>query len=616
MRPPKAAAVLVIAILVTALTSLSCSRSEPEQRLYRLSPEPLTPASQAPALPRKVKLGDATRTAVLIPEQSGLSLQIPAGASRLILSFGLAGTNRPNSRPRVVVANATERSSPPLFEADLDPNETGWRDTIVVIRPSGSPRLLSVRVDAPSPPGAAQAQVYLGSPLALTRGNHSNRPSVVMISLDTLGALYLSSFSGPAGISPRLDAFLHGAATFARAYAQYPSTRESHAALFTARYPKTPILGGYDPLAPSTLIRSLALAGFITAAITENAFVSSDFGFDRDFDWYDNGQGAFTWDVPGNASVTFQKAKDWIATYGDLAPFFLFVHTYEVHQPYVPKDEAARQVLRKLDPGYQGRFAEGFANYTAEMTHNAGTAELSGAEIEHLRALYLSEISYLDRVFGEFIDFLDRLPYGDRILLVVLADHGEEFGQHQRLGHGETLYNPALHIPLAFYWRQRSVAAWHEVPVQLIDVMPTVLDVVGATRQVPVDGHSLAQVVLGHAPQPVAYPVFSELHLPVGDCQRLHRKLPCTIRRWAVQDAAFKLIRSEIEPLESFYNLRKDPGESQDLAPSSPDELEYYRKVLDAYQAAPPLTQAPESTPQGAVDQETRDRLRSLGYVQ
>jgi arylsulfatase A-like enzyme len=452
------------------------------------------------------------------------------------------------------------------------------------------------------------------------------RPNVILISLDTLGARHLSQFGAPAGVSPRIDAWLDRSFSFRRAYAQYPNTLGSHASLFTGLYPVQH--GVYDvftkKVPKQTLAAALARAGYVTLAFTEDAFVSSDFGFDNGFDWYDNGESKIPTSLPGRAEQTFAKATQVLKGLLRETRFFLFVHTYEVHSPYVPKDAEALAFVNEIDPGYQGRFAEGYDDGAVEINHNAGIAVVSERECKRLEALYRGEIHYLDRVLHGLLNEQQALPNARNTLVIVTADHGDEFCEHGKLGHGETLYNPVLHVPLAFYWPGRVERGTYDDPVELVDVKPTVLELAGLPVPTGLHGVSLAPLLLRKQKMLVRQPAFAEMRVVPfaagrakrGVCTQMGLPADCRVERVAVQDRRFKLISSLYPPFELLFDLETDPGETRDVAAEFPAEAErlrqWVRKYRDGWQTA---DGSPEKT-SPAVDPATLERLRGLGYVE
>ena len=595
------------------------------------------PAGATPV--RKLKLGESTRNAVEVSIPSNFVVDLPAGTSELWVSTGVQKIDEDNPiRFEIMVEDGD--GSQPLFSTSTSGKRGGsWLDHRVEVpqRYRNAARLrFEVRVSGNGKPGGVKA--YWGSAIALgPRGvrrwrawvgdeRARERPNVILISLDTLGARHLSWFGAPAGVSPNIDAWLDRSFSFRRAYTHYPNTLGSHASLFTGVYPIQH--GVYDvftkKVPKETLAAAFAHAGYVTLAFTENAFVSSDFGFDNGFDWYDNGELQIPTSLPGHAEQTFMKARGALNDLLPKTPFFLFVHTYEVHSPYVPKDADALALVNRIDPGYQGRFTEGCDDGAVEVMHNAGVALVSERDCKRLEALYRGEIHYLDRVLHKFLTEQQALPSARNTLVIVTSDHGDEFCEHGKLGHGETLYNPVLHVPLAFYWPGRVERGIYDEPVELVDVKPTVLELAGLPVPTGLHGVSLAPLLLRKEKMLVRQPAFAEMRVVPfaagrakrGQCTQMGLPEDCRVERVAVQDRRFKLISSLYPPFELFYDLENDPGETRDVAAEFPAEAErlrqWVRKYRDGWQTA---ERVPEGNPP-VVDPATLERLRGLGYIE
>lgn len=598
------------------------------------------PAEAMPS--RKVKLGGSTRKAVEVSVPSHFVVDLPPRTSEVWVSTGLEKADH-GSAVRFEIAAEEGDKWEPLFLISVPPERGGeWIDhRVEVPKRYRDARRLRFAVYFSGEGKATRVKAYWGSVLALKpKGIRRwrawldpqqawDRPNVILISLDTLGARHLSWFGAPAGVSPHIDAWLDRSFSFRRAYAQYPNTLGSHASLFTGLYPTG---HGVDEtlsrkVPSSTLAAALAEAGYVAFAFTENAFVASDFGFDNGFDWYDNGRAPLSSALSflGAAEETFSRARhaldEWLS-FG--VPFFLFVHTYEVHSPYTPKDPEALALVNRLDPDYRGPFGTAFDAGDVELEHNTGIRQLPERECMRAQALYRGEIHYLDRLLHEFLTHQQALPGARNTLVIVTADHGDEFCEHGKLGHGETLYNPVLHVPLAFYWPGRVERGTYDEPVELVDVKPTVLELAGLPVPPGLHGLSLAPLLLRKEAMLVRQPAFAEMRFtpfPLdraarGKCTAMGLPADCRVERVAVQDRRFKLISSLYPPFEFLFDLETDPGETRDVAAEFPAEVErlrqWVRKYRDGWQAA---DGSPEKT-SPAVDPATLERLRGLGYVE
>jgi hypothetical protein len=467
-----AAVTAVVACVALLLWSVRRATYDVVGRLGSPGGPVMTPEQSA----TKVKLGTATRSAVRATAEP-FEVDLGEPGVLVVFSFGVRYLDQERPNVRFVVEANGPGGWLPAFDETVSKPSPGegegksplrpWRDRVVNLE-EVVPGARRVRFRATAEGGHGQdVEAYWGSVLALRRKGPLARlqegwralfqrrepPNVIVISLDTLSARHLTSFGNVPGVSPSIDRFLRESFSFSNAVAQYPNTLVSHASLFTGLYPKNHGVYSSDPfLRSETLASRLAARGYVTAAITEDAYVDSGFGFDGGFDWYENGRVKDVTQISGHAKHTFSDAIAWLYSYGAHTKFFLFVHTYEVHTPYAIQTKGAERIVEAIDPGYAGPFARSYPAGLFEMAHNFGNQLLAQPELRHLPALYAGEISYLDRVFGRFMRQLSRMPFADRTLVVVLADHGEEFGEHGKLGHGETLCGQALHVPLGFRW--------------------------------------------------------------------------------------------------------------------------------------------------------------------
>jgi arylsulfatase A-like enzyme len=604
-----------------ALLLLCCAAEDARLVVrWRLGgPEPLASDPPLPVRPRRV--GTDVRETVAVAADSSFRVALEGPARRLVFSSALTAPDGCPVEVRFRVEAGAGDGWEPLFDEVARPDPAHWRDHAVDLPAGRALRQLRFSTRARWPtPGAATCAALVEplwgsvSLLAADPAPQQRLPNVVLISLDTLGASYLGSLGGFPDASPRLDAFLADGFSFRRAYAQYGVTRTSHASLFSALYPRRhgsfPDAGA-RPL--ESLVGRLAQRGYVTVAFTEGGFVSGEFGFQGGFDRYDNGSLD-----PGNpaflsaAEETFRRAAAFLARGAAAqAAFFLFVHSYEVHTPYRARDEAAREIFLRHRPADLPGIP-GIVQARRILDHNDGTQAMSETELGLLRAMHVAEIHTLDRVVGSFLDALERLGLAEDTLVVLTADHGEQFGEHGRAGHGESLHNRVLHVPLGFRWPGAIAAGADDAPVQLVDVMPTILDLVGLPLPAGLDGRSLAPRLRGAALE--ERPAFAEMRGARGECRRIGEPPGCDRESLAVQTRRFKLIASPEPPGEALYDLQDDPLETRDVSSLHPDELARHRALLEQYRAAAGAPR--EAAPPVEVEGLLRDQLRALGYVE
>ena len=336
----------------------------------------------------------------------------------------------------------------------------------------------------------------------------AERPSVVLISVDTLRADRLGCYGGERPTSPRLDALATEGVVYDEALAPTPWTLPSHAALLTGIHPWT--LGVVNqwrslPSEAETLAQRLAATGYHTAAFVDSlprGFVGAERGFDRGFEVFEHApHDDRDPDRRYDVAATVDAGVGWLEERGDdPRPFFLFLHTRSVHA--VPTDEPCRDPhcapYDQPEP-FRERFSdERGAPWRSPDDEAVGQAYLwwlnegltQGSldrdvlpteRLEELVALYDAGIFYTDHHLGRLFDALDAAGLSDSTWVVVTSDHGESFLEHDLLMHQE-VYRETLRVPLIVRPPHREAISPQRVPtpVALEDVAVSILDWAGA----------------------------------------------------------------------------------------------------------------------------------------
>ena len=445
---------------------------------------------------------------------------------------------------------------------------------------------------------------------AQTASASSGLQGVVLILLDTVRADHLSCYGYDRKTSPNMDALAEQGVQFKQVVAPSPWTLPSVGAMLTAEYPERGFAQSGE--LSWSLVEHFRRAGISTAGITEGGYVSRAFGMDRGFAHYVEEKGPVQLLKPGekpdpNARVdienTFALARRWLVEHRN-ERFFLFIHTYEPHTPYTRRDFA-----RAMDAGAVGPV------FTIEFLRPLQTGEivLSGAEVEYVKALYDGGILHADRHVGAFVSFLEAVGLKDRTLVVVTSDHGEELNDHypgNTGDHGHSLRDPLLLVPLILYHpSQRYPVSEVVAQVRLIDVMPTIAELLGVPIDRPIDGKSLIPLMTGAETE-------NRLALTAHS-----KKGPPRI---GIRHGGFKYVISTgndvsypklkpAPPSRQLYDLTADPLEKTNLAAVKPELAAVMSKALeDAYASfAKPV----EFTTPDVADQALLERLKSLGYV-
>ncbi len=443
------------------------------------------------------------------------------------------------------------------------------------------------------------------------------RLNVVWVTIDALRADALGLHGYSRDTSPFLDALARESLVFNRAISQESYTQASVPSYFTSVYPRQHKVLYDNPqsdvLAPRflTLAEILSAEGYATAAFVFNPHLNERFGFGQGFDLYDdNKQG---WPKEGPLYMrkeTAQKIHDKLGRYlaqDERRPLFLYLHYRDVHGPYSPP------------PPYHESFVPPGVEPEPNLIYSRKGTLDRRRDNALFRSQYDGEIRYTDTMLERTLGLLESHGIGrDDTLLVITADHGEEFfephpddtGGHS---HGRTLYMEQVHVPLLF--RIPGVAPRRIEPfVELVDVMPTILDALGIDPAGfgHFQGRSLLPLARGEAaPRDAVYAGGNHGRaMLIADGWKLIR--------WNryVRDDRMSAFRREEEDrgvfLEELYELGADPRERRNLAAERPEVLERMRRLLAEREAAIPEGEGAEPV---ELDPETRDRLEALGYL-
>jgi arylsulfatase A-like enzyme len=546
------------------------------------------------------------RGTVLPPTEQTLATRpVPVGPGAILtVGVGLeqAGLAPGASPSRLTLTAHTERGAQSLLDVVLDPADPAtkrWADhriDLAALAGRSARFVFAMRIEPRpgEPPAEAFGVPLWGTPVVLEPRPRGDRRNLLLVSLDTLRADHVGAYGADLPMTPELDRAAADGAVFEQAFATYPSTPGSHMTMLTGLYPATHrVIGPLDVLPPDlpTLPQILGAHGYQTAAYTEDGMLVASAGFARGFGYYHENKGSTIWDASGQVDVTFPGGLRWLEAHrGEL--FFLFLHTYQVHEPYSPPPAF------NLFTTYQ---QDGRAVPITEATPVAIRD----------RHAYAGEVRYTDSELGRVLTGLAALGELDRTLVVVTSDHGEEFWEHGWKAHDETLYDEVLRVPLILR-APGLVPAGRRIATQvsLVDLAPTLLDLLGIPAPAIVQGRSLVPLLRDPAaPGFAERAVFAELRKRSKQIELLAARTPA--RKWIWRQGG------RGAPLE-VYDLATDPRERQSVAsPALAAEGEvlrgHFRELVTA--RAPQATTTP-SGPPPTLDPQTHDKLRALGYLE
>ncbi len=397
-------------------------------------------------------------------------------------------------------------------------------------------------------------------------------PSLVLITIDTLRADYLSSYRSGRAKTPTMDALADDGVLFENAYCQVPLTPPSHASILTGTYPATHGVRDFTsgPLRPDlpTLATILKANRYQTAAFVSAFVLDRSWGLGRGFDLYydkfqdEDFQGVNPGNVQRPADQTLDQVLPWLEKTN--GPFFLWLHLFDPHHDYRPPEPF--RSLYASDP-------------------------------------YAGEVAWVDSQLARLVGMLKRQGIYDQTLVVLTSDHGEGLGDHGEQEHGFFLYEEAIRIPLIFKLPAGYELGQKRIPevVQSIDILPSVLQIlrIAPPPDSPIEGRGLLASMLGkRSSRSFAY---SETLYPL------------TTFGWSplatFREGDFKLVEA---PRPELYDLSSDPGERSNLFAARSSLGKQLQQNLKRLESSFSLPSVPS---EGAIDFDTLEKLGALGYL-
>lgn len=595
-----------------------------------------TPLGLTPARPGDLRAPAWTidhlleqRQGFLLPPPARLTFEVDVPSEPTLLEWGVARFYEAREtfahRPITLRVSWQDLGSGEEHElwvqevSDREPR--GWQEAQVdLAKLSGTRVRLCFEADPDDDARAASSPdlLAIGSPLLRPVAPPDRRPNVLIVSLDTLRADHLGIGGYARPTSPRIDAFARESFWFRAASSTSSYTLPAHVSLLTGQLPS---LHGVisqardrNVLLPSRseyLATRLAAEGYSTAAFTGGAYLRPRFGFAAGFDRYqyvdvllsDHDprwgllpiRGAPEFNQKFHRQHSLDQVLSWLGHHRH-APFFLFLHSYLVHN-YEPSEPYRSQFLR--DPAADGRERLPWVrDRTLEGT-------IPPEDLEFFVDRYDATIREADAAVGRLLDYLSEQRLLERTIVLLTSDHGEEFLDHGGLAHGRTLYQEMLHVPFVLHWPGLHGPAVIDAPVSLVDVVPTLYAGLGLTGERPISGRSLLPWMAGGPPE-TRRSIVAELELPGFEWQVLRRGPEKLLRRTPEVAAG---------PC-SWFDLETDPGELTPV-PCSTGAGTTLAAELDALlgeasrQRRSLDTERPEG---GALDEATRLMLQHLGY--
>lgn len=393
---------------------------------------------------------------------------------------------------------------------------------------------------------------------------------MLIIGVDTLRPDHLGCYGYDRQTSPNIDRLARDGAVFRNTVSQAPWTLPSFGTVFTSLYPSQHGAGTLKKKVRTsfpTLATILSEAGYRTGAVISASVLHRETGISRGFEYYAVPEGR----AKRRGDEVTDVALQWIDG-GDGSPFFLFAHYWDPHEPYEPS--APYDTM--FDPSYQGKIGNSFnpralmlsaesqiRGMGASQSHGLGEDDLN-----HIVSLYDGEIAFADEQIGRLLKGFEERGIKDNTLVILLSDHGEEFSEHGGFGHGHTMFSELINVALILTM-PGSVPSGRIIDeqVRLLDVTPTVLDLLGLDSGFAFEGASLVPLAVGEGkvmagpralfPPPVAY----------------SEAIQSGPERKAVTAHPWKVIYELSSGDQMLFNLKEDPAESRNCMGEHPDVI-------------------------------------------
>jgi arylsulfatase A-like enzyme len=414
--------------------------------------------------------------------------------------------------------------------------------------------------------------------------------NVVLVVVDSLRADRLGAYGHDRGASPRIDGLAAEGVTFERAQTAATWTLPSVASMFTGLHPLSH--GAYnasEKLADPhvTLAETLGLFGYTTAGFVSGIFLNSQFGLSQGFSTWSDIPVDFSSKGPRpprkTSDVLMPEVLDWLEAH-KRDRFFLFVHLMDVHPPL---DLPADGDTRVYDPDYSGVWDQESLDLRIKkrtfgrLIHRkgGGSIMMSAADVAHLNARYDAGVQYSDRYFGQLLDALEKHGLDDETIVILTADHGLDLLDHNTLFSypSQAPYEEISHVPLIVRHPDGPKGLRVKDPVSLVDLVPTLLDMLGLPANSGAEGRTILPAMLEEPLPPVDLFCF-------GSPEREPEPDRMTM---SIERGGKKLLTHSLAPFDFFttelYDIVQDPGERHDLALTDHQTLGELQQALHRF---------------------------------
>jgi len=465
----------------------------------------------------------------------------------------------------------------------------------------------------------AEAPERLGAqPGRITLEERDKGPNIILIIIDSLRPDHLSCYGYHEAKTANIDGLAEQSLVFMNAMANAPWTYPSLASIFTSLYPdalSNCLLAPIPDQVP-TLAQIVSGSGIKTAAIVSNPFINSSLGLTSGFTHKWNSYEPYflpafsstnlniflarilrrVYQNEGAATITHRVIR-WLSN-NQNAPFFLWVHYIDPHHPYGKKwNDIISGKRFQEKPGAEAN------SLKPPGTKDGENSAPNAPDLRRIEYLYDQDLLYTDRYLGELFRFLRGNGLWEKSAIILTADHGEEFFERGHIGHNVNLDWGAIHVPLMIKMPGAGPSGLIREPVELVDLYPTILELLGIPSSVAIQGKSLLPMIRGGAAR--------EDDFFYSSCNRFQSP------QIGLRDSRYTLIYYPREKKFQLFDRVKDPWEQKDIAGAEPQVAQKMLAALRERRRANKNLYL-KFYPEGKVRPEVRldqRALRALGYV-
>lgn len=430
-------------------------------------------------------------------------------------------------------------------------------------------------------------------------GGDAVKPTnLILVSIDTLRADHLGCYGYAKPTSPAIDAFSAKGVLFNNVSATSPWTLPSHSSLLTGLYPRhNNIIANPNNPVPSLPPNSITLAailkkqGLQTAAFVNSTLINKNRGFDQgfcDFKYFQEDESQIF------PSYVIDEGIKWLSKHGE-KPFFLFLHSYDVHSDYRSLPRYEKQFVST----YNGKI-DGSTKQLIDF--GKGRININSKDLKHLISLYDAGVRQFDDEMSKLFNFLEQKRLLDSTLVIITSDHGEEFLEHGNVLHGKSHFQESIHIPLVIRGPGIPVKRINTI-ASLVDIMPTILSQFGFPTLSTLDGIDLSRQWKNSPDESIKRSIYIESE---HDWQ--NSKYNTT---FAIRDQRYKLFFNVITGKVELFDLLHDQGEKTNIASM------HKHRVSSMLEDLKNFIKSQKSGPQASeLSEKEIEKLQSLGYLQ